>query len=133
MTDERTDEQKLEDRREERALHAQGLVRVPTYLANLAIQCDIPVERGPRIRESKTDQGCYVPVWLEWHLIRFPQNKIPQRRRLEVVARLRDDHKARYLMLVEAQLAGGTLYDPSGDIATEAALHLLKKELPDDE
>jgi hypothetical protein len=34
------------------------------------------------------------------------------------------------LLLTEAQLADGTLYDPEGDISTEEALKILRKELP---
>lgn len=128
MNDERTDEEKLEDRRKERALHARGLVRVSAYLANLAIQADVPVERGPKIQGNRLDPGVYVPVWLEWHLQRFPQNSIPQSKRLEILQALGENPQAQYLLLIEAQLVGGTLYDPSGDIATEAALKLLKEK-----
>lgn len=123
-----SDEKLLEDRKAERALHARGLVRVKTYVANLAVQLGIPVERGPKIKGAETDRGLFVPVWFEWHVERFPHNDINQRKRLEIVEELKTRPHAQYILLIEAQMAGGTLYDPCGDIATEAALTLLKEE-----
>ena len=133
MRDERTDEERLEDRKKERELHARGLVRVSAYLANLAIKCDIPIVRGPKIQsQTVRDPGIYVPVWLEWHLQRFPQNEIQQSKRLEIVKALSENHRARHMLLIEAQMLGGTLYDPMGDVATEAALRLMREEYGDE-
>ncbi len=127
-----TDEERLKNRKAERALHARGLVRVRTYVANLALQHGIKPESGPRIEGAKTDRGLYVPAWFEWHVERFPQNSINQRKRLEIVEELKNRPHAQFILLIEAQMAGGTLYDPCGDLATEAALTLLREEHGDE-
>lgn len=116
-------------RKRERALHDRGLARAPTQIANLALRCGIPVEHGPQIPGNQTDRGLYVPVWFHWYLERFPQNEINTRQRLEDVRHFSADKEKQLILLIEANLVDGMLYDPAGDIATKAALTLLEAEI----
>lgn len=119
----------LEDRQQERALQKRGLVRVDTYVANLALRAGVPVEKGPPIHGSNLDRGLWVPAWVQWHLERFPDQGDNLRARQESLEALKDDKNAQLLLLLEANLCGATLYDPTGDLGTAAALELLQKEV----
>ena len=129
-----TDEEKLEHRRQERALCSQGLVRTSAYLANYGIKADVPIVRGPKILGSINDQGLWVPAWFEWFMKRFPDSVIHGnlRHRLEALLELKHDKGKQLMLLYEANLAGGTLYEPLGDISTKHAIDLLEKELGDE-
>lgn len=120
---------KLERRQRERVLIAKGFVRCKPYLANLALYNDIPTEEGPGLADTDVQ---WVPAWFEWHLQRFKHTSladVSQRERLQQAKALMEDKEAQLLLLCEAQLAGSTLEDPSGDLSTAAAIELLKKEL----
>jgi len=115
-----------------RALTGRGYVRVKPYLANIALQHDLPHEVGPHPDYTSSKDVYWVPAWLEWHMKRFENTSladVSQRERLEQAKALIGDKDAQLLLLCEAQLAGCTLADPDGDLATIAAINLLKKEL----
>lgn len=116
----------------ERKLIAKGYVRVKPYLANLALHNDLPLEKGPHWDPNHKGDAWWVPAWLEWHMQRFAKTSladVSQRERLEQAKELMHNKEEQLLLLCEAQLAGCTLEDPSGDLATMAAIELLKKEL----
>lgn len=121
-------------KRRERAreLTMRGYVRVRPYLANLVLYNDLPLEKGPHW-DPKNDRIAYwVPAWLEWHMQRFANTslaEVSQRERLEQAKALMESKESQLLLLCEAQLAGCTLSDPDGDLATQAAIELLKKEI----
>lgn len=125
----KTDEEKLEERKLERELQKKGLVRVETYTANLAMRAGIEVIRGPKIPGAATDRGLFVPAWVQWYLERFPNNEQLLRERQEELKSLKDDKEQQLMLLIEANLCGATIYDPSGDIGTEHALKALQEEL----
>jgi hypothetical protein len=129
MTTQQTEEEKREERKVERELQQKGLVRVETYTANLALRAGIPVVRGPKVPGSATDRGLFVPAWVQWHLERFPQNDQQLRERQEELILLKDDKEQQLMLLLEANLCGATIYDPSGDIGTANALRILQEEL----
>ena len=127
-------ESRARDRRlYERDLQKKGYLRCTTYMGNLARMNDIPVERGPALDGPTGTKECdWVPAWFEWHLIRFKSGHlqhVSQRERLEQAKELRDDLEKQFILLTEAQLAGGTLYDPSADVSTNHAMNRLKEEL----
>lgn len=126
-------QKKAQRRKEARALQRRGFLRVETYLGNMARMNDIPVERGPGMDWQNTDEQCdWVPAWFEWHIQRFKKGAlqhISQRERIEQAKVLQEEPEEQFLLLTEAQLADGTLYDPEGDISTEEALKTLRKEL----
>lgn len=133
MSEEKTERQKKAERRKAaRALQKRGYLRVETYLGNLARMNDIPCERGPGMDWQGDDESDWVPAWFEWHIQRFKSGAlqhINQRTRIEQAKALQEDLEEQLLLLTEAQLADGTLYDPEGDVSTEAAIQLLRKEL----
>ncbi len=135
MEPELTDEERLEQRRRERALCEKGFVRTTAVLANYAIQADVPMERGPKVTGSKTDQGLWVPAWFEWYMKRFATSIMHDnpRKRVEGAKELLEDKGKQLMLLYEAGLAGGTLYDPLGDISTKHAIDTLEKELKNEE
>jgi hypothetical protein len=121
--------EKLHEREREKELHAAGLLRVPAYVANLLVIQGIDVVRGPKIQAAKRDQGLFVPAWAEWLMCRRPKTlEHDQRERLESVKDVAADPRKQYLLLIEAHVSGGTMYDPLGDVATEAALRILEEQ-----
>jgi hypothetical protein len=92
---------------------------------------DLPFE------EAANDAGgtdYWIPAWLEWHMYRFKEgllSHVPMRERLEKARALLDDKQAQLDLLCESLLAGATLNDPDGDLSTQHAIELLKKELGD--
>jgi hypothetical protein len=139
VTDGINDAQRMADdhvrsrRGAERDLQKRGFLRCTTYMGNLARMNDIPVERGPGILgPTGDDESDWVPAWFDWHLQRFKSGRlqhISQRERLAQAKELLADKEKQFILLSEAQLVGGTLYDPSADISTNNALELLKQEL----
>ena len=132
MTEKSERQERVSRRRQERALIAKGFVRVKPYLANLALHNDLPLEKGPHWDPKNECVVHWVPAWLEWHMQRFVStslSEVSQRERLEQAKELLHDKEQQLLLLCEAQLAGSTLEDPTGDLATIAAIELLKKEI----
>ena len=133
MAEEKTERQKKAERRKAvRALQKRGYLRVETYLGNLARMNDIPCEQGPGMDWQNDEPSDWVPAWFEWHMERFKHGALQhvnQRSRLEQAKALQEDSEEQFLLLTEAQLADGTLFDPEGDVSTEEAMKTLRKQL----
>jgi hypothetical protein len=123
----------IQRRQAERELQKKGYVRCTTYMGNLARMNDLPVQRGPGLDgPSGTRESDWVPAWFEWHMVRFTRSHlqhVTQRERIEQAKAMAADKEAQFVLLCEAQLAGGTLYDPAADISTDHAVNILREEL----
>lgn len=106
----------------------KGWVRCDTYLGNMLRMNDLPFEEKP----AALGTAYWIPVWLEWHMLRFREGvlkDVPMRERLAQARALLEDKQAQLDLLCEAQLAGGTLNDPDGDLSTMHAIARLQEEL----